>query len=338
MKNNSELKYFADWTKTQETKNKYTERAVLLISKAKSHFGLHEVDDARLVVAWLIGYKKKISKTTFRIYKAALLHYFSTHPNLPYAWIASLKLAREESYGANKKTNKTSAQKSKHVPQAKLDTLLNYLRSKEHKSDYLALANWIEVGILTGVRPCEWANARLGEYEGGLALFIQNAKTTNGRGNGKERVLILSNITENETILIQQHIADYAQLRSQKGSAEILVKHMSDILYRANLQLFGKEKKRITLYSARHQFSADAKNNRSKKEVAALMGHSNDATATEHYGKRQHGKRSGSVILAPEYLVDRVEETAKHFQRDRNQERTNQISKDFSAPEINFEN
>ena len=49
----------------------------------------------------------------------------------------------------------------------------------------------------------------------------------------------------------------------------------------------------ITLYTARHQFSANAKSDGlSKEEVAALMGHASIYTAGEHYGKRRGGHGS----------------------------------------------
>jgi len=46
----------------------------------------------------------------------------------------------------------------------------------------------------------------------------------------------------------------------------------------------------ITLYTARHPFSANAKSDGlTREEVAALMGHASIYTAGTHYGKRRSG-------------------------------------------------
>ena len=48
----------------------------------------------------------------------------------------------------------------------------------------------------------------------------------------------------------------------------------------------------VTLYTARHQFSANAKSSDglTRTEIAALMGHASIYTAGEHYGKRRSGR------------------------------------------------
>lgn len=49
------------------------------------------------------------------------------------------------------------------------------------------------------------------------------------------------------------------------------------------------DKIHVTLYTARHQFSANMKNILSKDQVADLMGHSSNETAGLHYGKKRSG-------------------------------------------------
>ena len=60
-------------------------------------------------------------------------------------------------------------------------------------------------------------------------------------------------------------------------------------------KLFPKKTK-ITLYSCRHQCIADLKHNGYQlSEIAAIVGHGNDATATEHYGKKRYGRKRGGL-------------------------------------------
>jgi len=54
--------------------------------------------------------------------------------------------------------------------------------------------------------------------------------------------------------------------------------------------LWPKRTSHATLYSMRHQFSANAKaSGFTREEIAALMGHAVDTTATQHYGKKTAG-------------------------------------------------
>lgn len=67
-------------------------------------------------------------------------------------------------------------------------------------------------------------------------------------------------------------------------------------------------KNRITLYSGRHQFSANAKKAGVPAiEIAAMMGHGSDETHVKSYGKRRVGK-GGFTIQADPLDVERVAE------------------------------
>jgi hypothetical protein len=73
---------------------------------------------------------------------------------------------------------------------------------------------------------------------------------------------------------------------------------------------YGQEenKQTIALYSARHQFVADAKySGLSKEAIAALMGHGSIETAGLHYGRGTAG-RSGFHVTADEQDIKTVEE------------------------------
>lgn len=54
--------------------------------------------------------------------------------------------------------------------------------------------------------------------------------------------------------------------------------------------LYPTKKQLITMYSCRHQCIANMKNGGYKAvEIAVIVGHGNDVTATEHYGKKKVG-------------------------------------------------
>ncbi|MCA8451381.1 hypothetical protein, partial [Burkholderia vietnamiensis] len=61
---------------------------------------------------------------------------------------------------------------------------------------------------------------------------------------------------------------------------------------------FGSRKTYPTLYSARHQFAADAKSSGwTQAEVAALLGHASDDTAARHYARARSGQ--SAIRVAP---------------------------------------
>ncbi|WP_157833755.1 site-specific integrase [Hydrogenovibrio kuenenii] len=84
-------------------------------------------------------------------------------------------------------------------------------------------------------------------------------------------------------------------------------------LYRTNPQLQKIAKKnRITLYSGRHQFSANAKKSGiGLNELAALMGHRSNQTATQSYGRKLNG-RVGFSVVADSADVARVNQFNAH--------------------------
>lgn len=56
------------------------------------------------------------------------------------------------------------------------------------------LSAFLSANVLVGLRPSEWEHASLvTPWEGAeAALLVRNWKTTNGRGNGEGRLLVLS--------------------------------------------------------------------------------------------------------------------------------------------------
>ena len=102
---------------------------------------------------------------------------------------------------------------------------------------------------------------------------------------------MLTDLNEDELNIIKQQIYNI-KLFDKAGQYDRFYNDCIVQLNTANKAVFGNRNKNITLYSARHQFSANAKfSNKTKAEVAALMGHAVDATATIHYGKKQFGKQ-----------------------------------------------
>ena len=166
---------------------------------------------------------------------------------------------------------------------------------------------WVVAGRATGLRPSEWEHAELTEGPAGPILVVRNAKHTNGRGNGETRRIGLSDIVRLATYTdsphpnqaweaIKTHLANVAKEKEKPDGFRRYKKACRNTLYRLTKEAGVKG---VSLYTPRHQFAADAKRaNLSRAEVAALMGHASDETATTHYGRRIQGR--GEPVPSPD--------------------------------------
>src|SRR5260364_48969 len=144
-------------------------------------------------------------------------------------------------------------------------------------------ALWLAAAAVTGLRPCEWRTAQLNEDA--TQLIVQNAKATNGRANGASRTIA---IRPEDAASIQAHLASIHELLARGYPFAHIHQCCSIALNRACKALWGTDPaKRYALYSARHQFAANAKATTSQQEVARLIGHHSIRTARRHYAPRR---------------------------------------------------
>lgn len=249
------------------------------------------------MVKWLIGAAKTYTKRTYRLYKAALLHHFDKVAPSPAAREARDRLAAISDAIALKHSARV-ATKKKSAPVADLEKLGEYMLRRRigakpgdpnsgiPASDITAnrLAfRWLIAGQATGLRPSEWLTAKIDSPDGRPWLVVNNAKNTQGRTFGPTRCLDLSSLPANR-IQILRDLIEELQGYQREGQFETVMTDCRKALWRANRAIWPHRKRHITLYSGRHQFSANAKSKMSKEEVAALLGHRSTRTAALHYG------------------------------------------------------
>lgn len=298
MKNQIEtiLEGFQETSKTEDTKKKYMERAIQLINRATKDLQISTADniDVRQLVVWLVEKKPTISRSTWRQYKSSIIFYLEHHKEIQAANEAIEYLKDITSNGAIKHSTKTSSQKLKKITFQDWHKIEEYLKARDLKW-HKQLRDWLRSSILTGLRPIEWRNTIYTESNGVPMLIIKNAKHTNGRSHGATRTLILENIRVEDIKTIKTHLANI-KIFSGMDEYAYFYNGCHFALYKACRECWPKRKKHITLYSTRHQFSANAKaSGFSKQEIAAMMGHAIDDTATKHYGRKTAGNESLSV-------------------------------------------
>jgi integrase len=172
----------------------------------------------------------------------------------------------------------------------------------------------LEAGILTGLRPVEWARAEIigveleGRERPAPALRVINAKQSHNRAHSPTRTLILDEMDMREYKIIEQTIWQWhayiqaaVALNAEPSNEADMSRAVGAIINAAGVAITKATRrlglKPYTLYAARHQFAANAKAaGCTRIEVAAMMGHASVETAGEHYGKRRRGAGGGLKV------------------------------------------
>lgn len=301
-------------TQTEGTKEQYRSHYFRIERMARRDLGLD--DGAQIepqqIAATFSQHEAKWSEKTARAYRAALVFMFNEmgtqeareakdliyHVSDDGEWTMSKKDQVKEERKINLKNSlRTSSQKAKRLTLDDLDLLRAELHiSKSQFASRTAL--WFMAGMLTGLRPTEWRDARLVlNKKGEKILLVQNAKNTNGRAHGKEREIGLGNLLPEDLAIIEDHVESITRYQGQGDDAfedyyyncRRLISHVGD-------RLWPRRVKHPTLYTARHMFAADIKNQFDVYGVAALMGHASTRTASANYAPKWSSTNGGSKV------------------------------------------
>lgn len=312
------------------THRDYLQRARSILRRfSHEHDGLDPEEYPGWFEAWFNRLLAELGKSTQRQYRAAVRHYIDYRGGRTAlsirsgaeqrAWEADQGVARLAA-----KPKGTSSGKAKHIKPHELKRLCDELRSKRSRIAHLA-ADLLIAGYQFGLRPNEWAEAHFvfldsaadaTEYDS--RLVVRNAKATQGRSFGAHRTLRFSRGSMDPADLkacMRCNLAMKVRALKRRRERPPGDENVDPCGLRGMQQHLAEARKRrgykrkITLYSARHQFAANAKAaGLSQIEIAALMGHGSDETATKHYGKRRSGRRARSFDVEPsEQDVEAVE-------------------------------
>lgn len=247
--------------------------------------------------------KRQWSKPTFWLYRAACIWYFLKNgPVEAVSLIKSFQGTHLQKKGAG-----TSSRKMKKLNGKILEELLWKLKLNTGKEDIdIFIANWLEAGCISGLRPIEWKDASFDVKTN--TLIVKNAKFNQWRANGEcRRIIYDSKLHHNEIIILQRFLSDRDK-KTKHETFESLYQRCRKRLWYVGSVLWPRASFKPSLYSARHQFAANIKKaGLTKTQVAALMGHKSDLTATYHYAR----KCSGLEMLPPSSPAVEVENVIK---------------------------
>lgn len=295
-----------------DTEKQYYNRAISLMKKAYSEtldlnhdYAKNEISlkyknerivclDLKYTIIWASTvWSKNILHSTWKTYRASLSYMceiFLKNEKITDKQFKNLKnlLSKTKGLNKNETTGKTSSSKKKsfNLKESK-DIDLALKKSNNKWSNPLRI--WLRAARSTGLRPIEWKSSHINKEEN--TIIVKNAKNTNGRANGDNRTISLNHLENDKIKDIELHLDIIKQIIENNLWDKYYI-GCSNLLKYTSRKIWPKKKKYPTLYSCRHQFSADMKaSGCTKSEVAALMGHASDLTAQEHYGKKIHGNK-----------------------------------------------
>jgi hypothetical protein len=277
--------------RSAKTEAAYARRAKQLLARfsADDRYTGDWRDDPMEFCRWFSELRNTLVGASWRQYRAAMVYFMERHgPRECVRYLHALPPAPARPALAGRRIR---CGKTRRLAPDELRQILDALSPTARRWDRL-LGLWLVAGVLTGLRPCEWADACLEGY----TLFVRNAKATHGRAPGVNRRLDLRAMSDFE----RESVRAMTEAVGALENFEVAYAGCRLRLARVVRRLWPRRRRRPSLYSARHQFRADlASAGRSAVEQAALMGHISTRTAEWHYGRRCHGSGRAPIGADP---------------------------------------
>ena len=287
--------------KTPYTVDLYAKNARRLLDWCERTHGLRWQDAPALACRLVIeGRWDRLSRASKRLYRASLISFMDAAGEGDA--VAYLQGVDASDDGCDRQPVVSREKRLTHEQLAQIVECLDIVDNEIDQT----LLRLLYAGSLTGLRPGEWRSA---SFEGNpdiSVLTVKNSKNTHGRAHGDYRTLILHDLDDDQRKLILDLVSDAG--RRTEAEYRGMMLRVADRLKFVAKRIWPNAKSRPSLYSARHQFAANAKKaGLDRASLAALMGHSSTSTAARHYGlKRDGGSGHGVTVSAIPDDVARV--------------------------------
>ena len=320
----------------KRTENEYLKRAESIKNHFEKETGLELFENLNEFFYWIEERVSDWSPATRRQYKAAIKFLFKQKNiefnNKKLSEVFQSSISKKE---VRKKHGKrTSAQKAKNMKRKVWRHIKFALENSSSRVAMLTL-NILQASAYFGLRPIEWAYSEfLLKGVSIRGIKVKNAKATEGRSFGEYRTIYINEevaddyfkdsfhqafISADQIIMYFENMKkNILRYENDQEQIEIEYRRQAELELRACRILLGqintrlekkgviKKDQRITLYSGRHQFAANAKSfGLSSIEIAALMGHGAIDTNEKFYGRKING-RGGFGVNASNADIEKI--------------------------------
>ena len=249
---------------------------------------------------WLdAAVRETVSGSTWVVYRSAVASGAGEVPRVKQILMAGAKRRKSDVVEQN------AAKRKKHLSDDDYRLLGTWLKrsKRKHRKDVMMM---LRASRLCGLRPQEWRGAKYGfeEFDGQVVevLIVKSLK----RGTGRAALEFESGMTI-PFLPIRKIPIDHLD-EFDRGAVSYTIGKCSGLseeqwrqyyrglrrdLAAAVTAAFRFDEERITMYSARHQYVADLKRSGlSPLAQMLLVGHTSEATARHHYGRKIRGVAS----------------------------------------------
>ncbi|AMJ76618.1 hypothetical protein [Alteromonas stellipolaris] len=299
------------------TEEAYQKRVRYLFGQVKKSCSDVSPDSVYEFVSNMIPTK---SYSWLRTIKASLVMYYENH-----SMISEAEKINSLSSDECKRSNlQTSSKKKKNISEKKLAKLDLFFEEKIKTSSDTLLSPayaFIKATLHCGLRPSEWQSAELvestesllkateglGVYSGKFpAMTVINGKATNGRSFGKYRILDLSDFTDKQRMFVSLAIYYASGINKTDFDWDAFYNNVRVTINRVISSNFPSLKG-LSLYTFRHQCIANLKHaGYSLEEIAVIVGHGTDLTASQHYAKKRYGHTSTNLVKPNHADIPRI--------------------------------
>lgn len=310
--------------RSRKTEDAYSQRGRQIWNRYAKNIKDPSNLDMGLFIDWLEELLRGLMPATRRLYLASIKAYLKNEEQfsekntyLIQEAISGIERIRSSDFGdaasirAIKRKHRTSRQKAKKIDR---DDLRQLLRSAGQIAGQWAkpACIWLMANVLVGLRPCEWRTARVEIVDRKPVLLVKNGKLGEKRSNGPVRTMDLSSMKADDADIVIAQLGIAGKYSKSDDEWFRYFEGCRKTLYKITRSLWPNRRTYPTLYTGRHQFSANAKSaGLAREEIAALLGHASLNTATNHYGKKKWGIGKISVQPSQEDVARVKEREAK---------------------------
>lgn len=174
----------------------------------------------------------------------------------------------------------------------------------------LALRDWLDAGIYTGLRPMEWELAFIEKHPDRLCphgerIWLHVVGARGEHGHGTYRSLEVSGFSVDALSAVERTV-QRSHVWTLSGQWPTRQSEVSRLFCSTCDELFPRMRLKYTLYSLRHQFIANMSTVYNRERVVAMSGHDVTRAQREHYTKRRIVWTEAQLEGLPEAVTEQV--------------------------------
>jgi hypothetical protein len=304
---------------SSDTYQKYLARGRGLIRTYKHEHEIRastEDIDPRSFADWLVATRQPFGKPgAWRILRQAATAVIYTIPSV-YIDEAIGTLNEHFQVGDDKGNRGTGSRankdwKAEFMIYDHFQCLKQKVREMEASEECLALRDWLDAGIYTGLRPMEWELAFIERHPDqarphGEQIWLHVVAARGEHGHGSYRSLDISDFSVAALSAIERTV-QRSHVWTLSGQWATWQSEVSKLFCGACEELFPRKRLKYTLYSLRHQFIANMSAIFNRERVVAMSGHDVTGAQREHYIKRRIAWTEAQLKEVPAAVIEQVE-------------------------------